>query len=334
MLQTDVSFGCRILAYQDDGQKRNLGEVCNTRFHFFSNGLSKRPPIDDVNHNGRKITRVSVSDKRLTDLVTQRMLLLFRTTSPSEEKEGSLPNQAPLPLGVPAAAPVPGGKTLDPPPTVTKVYGISCGISAEAFFGLLEKYGVGLVVDTRLSRTYQGARFADGGDLPYLCRAHRLDYTAVEELAPTRALRDELATTFTDVKKAGDRDPEAWSRFLRKYASLLIERKFLRVDGPTHHLLFEQKHRAVAFLCACGQPDDCHRSVLLGMLGRFVRGLETGQLQPSVLHRDGIEDPAFKGPRRYRVEHLPAAGLRANATTAAFRDLAQRRQAHPRGETP
>lgn len=246
-----------------------------------------------------------------------------------------MPNQqAALPLESPATGPVAGPKKLEAPPTVTHVYGISCGMTAEAFFRLLTHAKVGLVVDTRLSRFYPSARFADGDDLDYLCRHHGVEYAAEPELAPTKDLREELARTFTDGKRSEDRDPEAWSRFLEGYARTIVtERKFLRVDGPTHRLLYAQQHRAVAFLCACGQPDDCHRSVLVGIIGRFVNGIQTGQLMPSRLRDDRFGDPGFKSPRRYRVRRLPVAGLEANATKSAMRDLEQWRKSHPPGGT-
>lgn len=246
-----------------------------------------------------------------------------------------MPNQSSLPLDPPAAGPASGPKKLEAPPTVTHVYGISCGMPAEAFFRLLAHGKIGLLVDTRISRFYQSARFADGDDLAYLCRHHGVEYAAEPELAPTKDLREELERTFTEVKKAQDRDPEAWSRFLEGYARLLVtERKFLRVGGPTHRLLYEQKHHAVAFLCACGQPEDCHRSVLVGLIGRFVEGVRTGQLMPTQLKDDAFGDQAYKSPRRYRVRRVPSAGLEANAPKAAMRDLAQWRQKHPPGGTP
>ncbi len=243
-------------------------------------------------------------------------------------------NQSSLPLDPPASAPASGTKTLDPPPTVTRVFGVSCGMPAETFFRLLKYGNVDTLVDTRLSRSYQNARFADGGDLPYLCRVHNVAYKAVDELAPTRELRDALAKAFSDVKRAEDRDPEAWTRFLEGYARLLTDRKFLRVDGPTYGLLYAQGPRSVAFLCACGQPDDCHRSALVALISRFVQGVQTGQLMPSVLRQKGVEDPAFKSPRRYRVLHIPLANLRANATPSAFRDVERWRKRFPSGGVP
>ncbi len=240
--------------------------------------------------------------------------------------------QPSLPLDPPAAGPSAGPKKLEAPPTVTRVYGIGCGMPAEAFFRLLGHGKIGLLVDTRLSRSYQNARFADGDDLPYLCRHHGVEYAAEPELAPTKELRDGFAKSFTDVKKTEDRDPEAWTRFLEGYARLIVtERKFLRVGGPTHRLLFEQKHAAVAFLCACGQPDDCHRSVLVELIGRFVDGVQTGQLLPSQLKDGRFADPAHRSPRRYRIRRLPSAGLEANAPRAAMRDLEKWRQRHPPG---
>lgn len=243
-----------------------------------------------------------------------------------------MPNQPSLPLDSPGAGSLTGPRKLEVPPTVTHVYGISCGMAAEAFFRLLAYGKIGLVVDTRLTRFYPSARFADGDDLPYLCRHHGVEYVAEPELAPTKELREEFARTFTDVKKSADRDPEAWSRFLEGYARTIVtERKFLRVGGPTHRLLYEQKHRAIAVLCACGQPEDCHRSVLVGIIGRFVDGIQTGQLMPSRLCDPVFGDPPFKSPRRYRVRRLLQAGLEANATKSAMRDLEQWRKSHPPG---
>jgi len=174
---------------------------------------------------------------------------------------------------------------------------------ARGFFDQLAKKQVTLVIDTRLSPSYQGAGWTDGKDLPFFCKCFGVRYLHMPLFAPTKEMRDEIAARFTDASPT-DRDPRAWTKFLEQYESLMIERK------PTRSKEFQEilngPDQAIAILCACPHHDDCHRSYTCGMIVASYRDLSLG-----VLYADN-KVPLPKSPRRYRLKDFPLAGLRAN----------------------
>ncbi|MFC1787990.1 DUF488 family protein [Patescibacteria group bacterium] len=203
----------------------------------------------------------------------------------------------------------PDEKALERPPHLRSIYTISCAMKAKDFFDLLKKFEVKVLLDTRLTRTYRHVRFATEDDLRYFCQVHEIGYQVMPELMPSDELRRTLAKTFSEVKPAKDGDPQAWTNFLRGYYRLVAtERKVLREDGVLRQLLYGEP-QAVAIMCACRHWSDCHRSVVAGMLQRFIQGIEVAHLW---VKDSKHQRPTFKSPRRYLLEDINGAGLKAD----------------------
>jgi uncharacterized protein YeaO (DUF488 family) len=181
-------------------------------------------------------------------------------------------------------------------------------MDAEHFFNLLGTAQVTMLVDTRIGRGYQGARFAHGRDLPYLCQAHGIGYVHFTDLAPTRELRKQFHDVFKRRGAETEERSRAWTKFLKEYLGLLISRKVLASDAPIRHMLYGE-HKRIAFMCSCPHHQDCHRRVLVGMLAHFIEGLSIEHLNPQTVNGKA---PSLKSPRRYLLEDLPLAGVKAN----------------------
>lgn len=197
------------------------------------------------------------------------------------------------------------GKTYEDPSHLRLVCSISCGMPAEAFFGLLAVNGVTLLLDTRVARRYQYAGFADERDVSYLCSTFGIRYALAEPLMPTQEMRQEFHERFGDVPKAADRNIEAWTRYLEQYETLLHERRFL-TGGSIRDALYGNDEN-VAVMCHCAHHDDCHRSIAVGIIGTYLPNVEVRILYPNG------EAPRRASPRRYRLKPFPHAGLTADA---------------------
>lgn len=197
-------------------------------------------------------------------------------------------------------------KQLAQPKKLRTICGISSGMKAEHFFILLQKNKVTRLIDTRLHRAYQQARFSHEKDLAYLCQVHNIEYQFVPELAPTQEMREQFHKTWDGVKKE-ERKVMAWTYFLQAYAKKLIDDQFLAVDQPTR-MIVDGDDEVVAFLCACQHYLDCHRQVILGMLKRFVSGLEVMHLSPEMVEG---KKPNRKSPRRYLLQDISQALLKS-----------------------
>jgi len=192
------------------------------------------------------------------------------------------------------------------PPTLKRVYSLSCSMPAREFFGLLMAEGIQAVLDTREHRTYRGRGFATSEeDFRYLCERHEMPYFVVESLAPSREIRERFARDFKDIKRAADRDPQAWTAFLEDYQVLLQQRRPLR-SGQLHDILYGD-FESVAIICSCRHHDDCHRSFATGMIATLLPGVELRVIYPN------DEEPPKASPRRYRLREFPWAGLKPNA---------------------
>lgn len=221
------------------------------------------------------------------------------------------PEQIPLTFG--------GGSDEAPKPMLTQpsslrtVYSISCGMGARDFFELLRLKGVTALVDTRRSTTYRGARFAHGDDLPYLCKRCDIAYHHLLELAPTKELRGELHRVL-DRKDVGDKEEaqrrraQAWTDFLKAYRRLLTAGKVLQEGSRLRQLLYGADVH-IAFMCACRHHLDCHRRVLVGLIGYYVEGVSVEHLSPDQV---GGEAPRLVSPRRYLLEPIVDAGIEPN----------------------
>lgn len=123
------------------------------------------------------------------------------------------------------------------------------GKSAEEFFGLLKSSKATKLIDIRINRTSQLARFAKEQDLRFfLHELVGMEYLVREDLAPTK----ELLTSYRD--KEID-----WSEFAEKYQTLLNVRGVLQI-------LPEQEFENVVLLCSENEPEKCHRTLLANLL--------------------------------------------------------------------
>lgn len=123
------------------------------------------------------------------------------------------------------------------------------GKSAEEFFGLLKRSKATKLIDIRINRTSQLARFAKEQDLRFfLHELVGMEYLVREDLAPTK----ELLTSYRD--KEID-----WSEFAEKYQTLLNVRGVLQI-------LPEQEFENVVLLCSENEPEKCHRTLLANLL--------------------------------------------------------------------
>ena len=117
------------------------------------------------------------------------------------------------------------------------------GKTAEAFFGILKRAGIGRVVDVRLRPNGGLSLFARGTDLPFLL--HELcgaEYVHVPLLAPAKEILKDYR------KKRVD-----WPEYERRYRALLDERD---VAGKLDRDLFSAP---AALLCSEASADQCHR---------------------------------------------------------------------------
>jgi uncharacterized protein YeaO (DUF488 family) len=179
---------------------------------------------------------------------------------------------------------------------------------ARDFFELLKTEQVNVLVDTRLSREYRSARFAHGGDLPYLCESFGIGYVHFTDLAPSQELRKDFHAVLDQMGATQMDRAQAWTAFLKGYLQLLMTRKILAEDAAIRQLLYGN-HARVAFMCACAHHMDCHRRVLVGVLANYIEGLTVEHLNPETV---GGQPPRLKTPRRYLLEDLPRAGVQAN----------------------
>jgi len=197
---------------------------------------------------------------------------------------------------------------LEKPSVLTTACSISVSMPAPDFFRVLRQKSVTLLVDTRLSRQYRGARFSHELDIRFICQELDIGYVYLDSLAPTKELRKELHKVLGRTGVIQAERAQAWTNFLKGYYGLLAARKVLAEGSSLRELLYAP-HKKVAFACACPNPMDCHRRVLLGMISTFVEGIEVEHLTQELI---GKSAPKLKSPRRYLVEPIPGAGLSVN----------------------
>lgn len=189
------------------------------------------------------------------------------------------------------------------PPKLRLVVSISSYMPAEIFYRLLKERNVTALLDTRLTRNYDGAHFTHESDFAYLTAMHGIEYMHAQQFSPTQAMRKVFDETFKSAK-GENRDSKAWTNFLQSYEQLMIERKPLQ-DQAIKKVLYGP-HEAVAVLCSCQHHDDCHRSYACGIMVNYVDGLSLDVAYPTE------HEPNYKSPRRYRLTDFPHAGLRKN----------------------
>ena len=203
-------------------------------------------------------------------------------------------------------------------PNLRMIYTIgSGGMNAEQFFSLLTGKGLEgrgdeklILIDTRRSTEYTRARFSHGGDLPYLCRLHSVSYAHHLELAPTQAMREELKSKH-ELPKNSPEKQWAWTRFLQSYVQLLGRGNAVLREGSPLRQIVEGEYTALAFLCGCQHPDDCHRQATAGLVAKWIAGASIQHLTADMV---GGRAPTRKSPRRYILEEIPGANLLPNVT--------------------
>ena len=199
---------------------------------------------------------------------------------------------------------VEGKNKFHEPPTLRKVCSISCSMPARDFIKLLKREGVKAVLDVRVNRNYRAAGFQGAeDDFRFLCELTGIDYHVVHSLTPTAEMRKQFGDTFKFVKRAEDRDPEAWTNFLVDYENLLKERKPFR-HSPLIDIIYGD-YESIAVACACRHHDDCHRSMACGLIENLFPEVKLKVLYPN------NKVPSRASPRRYRLKDFYWSKLRA-----------------------
>lgn len=196
--------------------------------------------------------------------------------------------QVPL---IPSTVLAEAAKQLPKPPTLTTACSISTAMPAETFFSLLKSRNVTALADIRCTRFYQGAFWSSSRDIEYLCRIHSVSYIVLEDLAPDVDLRKEFHSAFDPAFDRRDyvKCEELWTAYLQDVAKLFSNRKVLSQEGPVRNLLYGS-HSAIAFTCNCKHHSDCHRSVALGIIARYIEGVTVAQL-----YENGKPPPRVRG---------------------------------------
>lgn len=124
--------------------------------------------------------------------------------------------------------------------------------SAERFFGLLAKHGIGRLIDIRLHPNGQLAGFAKQEDLAYFLRELvGCEYYHFDFLAPSEEILKEY------------RKDRNWARFEQRYKRLMDERAMVQRLDPA---FFSEK--SCCLLCSEHLPDKCHRRLLAERLAQ------------------------------------------------------------------
>lgn len=188
-------------------------------------------------------------------------------------------------------------------PHLRVVYTISCGMPAKMFFELLKQHGNPLVVDTRGARWSRNGGFAVEADVEYICELHGVAYAHLPELAPDKDRRQRFRKEF----EAGNATQRAiaWTSFLKDYlVHISRTNKTLREGSPLREIVSGDQE-SVVIVCACQRHEHCHRQVTAGMLAKWISGVRVQHLYPDPM-------PKFSGRRRYLIEDMPGACLKAN----------------------
>lgn len=118
--------------------------------------------------------------------------------------------------------------------------------SAEEFFEILKKAGIGLVLDIRLNNTSQMAGFTKRNDLEYFVREIcDADYIHDTNLAPTQDILDRFRK-----KEIG------WEEYEAEFLELLKDRK---IEDTLDKKIFS---KPTVLLCSEPTADSCHRRLV------------------------------------------------------------------------
>lgn len=123
--------------------------------------------------------------------------------------------------------------------------------SAEEFFGLLNEYGVELLLDIRLNNTSQLAGFSKARDLPYFLRELcACEYRHEPKLAPTQ-----------DILRNYKKGIISWDEYEKRFIPLMEERG--AVEGFAKEYAAYEK---ICLLCSEHKAEHCHRRLVGEML--------------------------------------------------------------------
>lgn len=120
--------------------------------------------------------------------------------------------------------------------------------NAEAFFGLLKKAGITILLDTRLNNVSQLAGYTKKDDLEFFVEnILGAKYIHSPKLAPTKQILDDYKN-----KKI------SWEQYEVEYNSLLDKRD-IKSYFPK---LVDIKKETICLLCSEHKADKCHRRLL------------------------------------------------------------------------
>ena len=139
-----------------------------------------------------------------------------------------------------------------------KLYTIGfTGKSAEKFFGLLKKFDVKKIIDTRINNVSQLAGFAKGSDLRFFAmEIGRMSYEHHLDFAPTK----ELLSKYRDKQIS-------WEEYEIECLNLLDMRKIAQKTD------IEKLHEN-CLLCSEHTPEKCHRRLLAEYLKHVKSDVE------------------------------------------------------------
>ncbi len=145
------------------------------------------------------------------------------------------------------------------PPAPIKVFTIGfAGHSAEEFFGKLQRAGVKMVFDVRLSNVSQLAGFAKKRDIEYFLQTIAgISYVHEKGLAPTKDILDDYKNKRIE-----------WTDYEERFNRLLLERQ------PHKGLLRPDELDGGCLLCSEHEPEHCHRRLVAEYLQREWENVE------------------------------------------------------------
>jgi uncharacterized protein (DUF488 family) len=123
--------------------------------------------------------------------------------------------------------------------------------NAKAFFELIRKNKIEIVVDVRLNNKSQLAGFTKGNDLSYFLKEIcDCEYQHCIDFAPTKEILD-------DYKKKG----ATWSQYVERFIPLMEKRNAVDIFFKKF-----EKYENLCLLCSEPTPEQCHRRLLAELI--------------------------------------------------------------------
>ena len=136
---------------------------------------------------------------------------------------------------------------------MTKIFTIgSNGKSGKAFFELIKKNHIDLVIDIRLNNKSQLSGFAKGGDdyLGYL----------LKEICNVSYIHDSYFAPTEDILDGYHKDKD-WAKYELSFNKLIKERNIKEYFAGKY-----SKWKNICFLCVESTSDNCHRRLVAEFL--------------------------------------------------------------------